>query len=636
MNFLQYFAFLVYVFSTLLAGIWLSSWIQKGSITSSLNRFTYLGETFLLGSIILVGEMLVFSMIGLYHASFLWGIVVANYLLLFSRDIREKIRQQIFRKISWDFTLVVFLLLLLFFAFRNSFFMLDVDDHSNYLFTQKLWLSTGTSLQGDAARNLVIFLPRFDSMPYGLGIALFGQEALFPQLVNLWWRVIVLFLVFGYTSYRFNRTYGLAASMLVLFNDHFYFSGVNPFVTINGAIAALFFTMAYNFWESREQKNTYRFVLAIIFATQIMGNKFQMAYAMVLLAIFGLIIQIDYSRLLREIFRDRRYLIGIFVASAVTGLWFLKNYLITGVPTFPVFAGKLSGLGWSPAYEQAFMEIYPGLAVGTTLKYLNYLFIWPGIQPAKYVILALTLLPFLYVLWVLRNTFEKNESLFWSYWLGMSILVMTGICMGAHWDPRYYRYGIAIFSFAAVVSFHVILRYIVGLRRALWVSILILGLALPGYKIMFQENGSFKIPTMKDNAQVLLNKIHMPDIMEKYFPDTLIARNALGQDEKRMVNAAWAIEPGGVTPLSAFLLPIKPQTGLWNTSVIRWESYPDPELIVKDLRNHGIETVLRMEEGQLRFLSPEEYAMRAVKYNRNPKTIFYSYQLPSELIEIKK
>src|SRR3990167_2164099 len=48
------------------------------------------------------------------------------------------------------------------------FYMMDVDSHDNYLFTQKLWLATGSSLQGDVARTNLIFFPQFDAMPYGL------------------------------------------------------------------------------------------------------------------------------------------------------------------------------------------------------------------------------------------------------------------------------------------------------------------------------------------------------------------------------------------------------------------------------------------------------------------------------------
>ena len=66
----------------------------------------------------------------------------------------------------------------------------------------------------------------------GLGVALFGQETLFPQFVNLSWRLVLTLLVFGYVSYRFSRYHGLAAAMLVLFNDHMFFSGVRSFVII--------------------------------------------------------------------------------------------------------------------------------------------------------------------------------------------------------------------------------------------------------------------------------------------------------------------------------------------------------------------------------------------------------------------
>ena len=101
------------------------------------------------------------------------------------------------------------------------------------------------------------------------------------------------------------------------------------------------------------------------------------------------------------------------------------------------------------------------------------------------------------------------------------------------------------------------------------------------------------------------------------------------------MKGAWDTGVAGVTPLSAFLLPIRPQVGLWHTTVVQWDSYNNPESVVTDLENYGIKWIMRVKDGRLIFLSLEEYAKEAVLYDRHPKKFFYDYGFPRELSEMK-
>ena len=67
-------------------------------------------------------------------------------------------------------------------------------------------------------------------------------------------------------------------------------------------------------------------------------------------------------------------------------LWNLKNFLATGDPFFPIFAGKLGALHWTEDMGRIFGKAYGGgLGIAKLIKYFSYMFVWPGIKAAKIV-----------------------------------------------------------------------------------------------------------------------------------------------------------------------------------------------------------------------------------------------------------
>ena len=88
MNYLQFLLFFIYVLSTLIAGIAIFEFIGRKKASS--NSWVYLGEVLLLGSILIYGELMLLSLLGLYKAPFLWAIVLCHYLFLFAHPVRHQ------------------------------------------------------------------------------------------------------------------------------------------------------------------------------------------------------------------------------------------------------------------------------------------------------------------------------------------------------------------------------------------------------------------------------------------------------------------------------------------------------------------------------------------------------------------
>ncbi len=630
MNWLQMGAFSVYILVLLNAGIACFQWLNPRQ--NYINRVLCLGETLLLGSIIVIGEMLFLSLVHLYTGFWLWGTLLLNFSFLLLPSTRRGWAMLFKKNINWDLPLVSFFILVLFFLLRNCYFLVDVDSHSSYLYAQKLWLEHTTSIFASPALDIKVFVPHFNAVPYALGIVLFPGEPLFPQLVVASWTVMAVLLVFGYISYRLGRTYALAAVMLCLFNDHMFYSGANTCCIINSALIALLFATAYNFWEASTHKDPFRLLLALIFLVQLIANKYQVLYVFMMLLVLGILLPNNFRNFC-SIFSNRKWMFGLMISMVICGFWYLKNYLATGNPFFPILSGDLGTLGWTKEMAVIFNKVYAGpLTFLQVMKFLSYLFVWPGINAAKIVGMIIFLFPVLMILASRKKEFDLGPFKEMCFWLGFSVIILAGLCLINFVDPRIYRYPIAVMAVACVFSLKFLLEHCFGLRGRI-VSVIILLIALNGFQIIFSQN-QYGRPTIRQNSAVLLNRLHMKDLLSEYYPNNIIAEEGAKQNFRMFKSAAWDTGVGGVTPLSAYLLPSRPQVGLWYTTAVRWDSYKDVKTIVSDLKEQGIEWIMKAQNGKLIFESDEDYAKRAVLFDRYPKQLFYDYGFPQELANV--
>lgn len=592
------------------------------------NKALWLGEVLLLGSIVLVGAFVFLSLVGLYKIYVLWGIVVSSFFCLLHQKTRANLVNLLFKNIRWDVPLAVFCLLTAVFFFRNCYFLVDVDSHSSYLYAQKLWLYHGHSLFADRGIDIKVFAPHFDAVPYVLGIGLFGQETLFPLLVNWFWRFIVLLLVFGYTSYRFNSVYALAAAMFVMFNDHFYFSGANRWVILNAVIIALVFAASYNLWESIVRKSTYRLLLCAIFLSQLMANKYTMIYILVSMTALAILLHQNRLQRIREFLKNKRWVTAFGVSCLFTFFWYLKNWIATGLPTFPALAWKFNTLGWTPEMGEAFMQFYRGLTLGESLKYATFLFVWPGITVSKIVGVTILLLPLITLAVVRRDRFEKNAYYELCFWLGLSLLVLIGTCRASHQDPRHFRYIMGVYTFAAIISVDYIFKFGFSIKKPLIIGIILLVFSGKEFGVIEKSGLEFRRPSAADNLDVLLNKKHFNDFIDRYYDLNPKIDRVFNENLERANQSAWYNE---VLSNSAFLMPIRPQIGLWHTTIVNWDSYEDKDKIVQDLKSYGLKEIMRINPEGFEFISLEEYADLALTFDRHPKSISYHWGLPEEL-----
>ena len=630
MNYIQFLLFLVFVFSALGQGIWIYRWLNPQN-EFYLNKSIYLAEVLLLGAAWMIGFMMIFSVIGLYRGELLWAIVGLGYGSFFSQHVREDTRK-FFLISRWTISKILFLSLVVIFLFRNSFFLFDVDSMRNYLYSQRVWLEHGTSIIKYIGYQFSIWVPQFDSIPVALGLYAFPQETLFGQFINIFWRIIVFLMLFGYSSYRFDGFIGVAAVMLVMFNDHIFYSGANICVIINAAMVGLAFATVYNFWESKKQNSPFRFILALIFASQILPNKYQGVYLALMVVMVGILIQPNRKVFFENIWRYKKGVAAVLIAGFFMFLWILKNYLATGDPLFPAFAAKFNALGWTEEQQMAFHIGEYGLKPQMAIKYLNYLFIWPGIMAATYVCLMLTFFPIVIYLYLKQNTIDREPLEEFSFWMAMSVIALITLCMVAHWDPRYYRYAIAIFGFTAICGFHFIFTQCLRIKIPMVVGGLILILSMTKISIVYSQEGPNKRPTIQENMDVLLNRIHTSYVVKKNYPAVAKIIKLMESDPDKAKDSAYAYTLMSNLPLH--LLPLKPVVGLYQTNVIKWDSYDDAGLIVRDLAELRIKWIIVEDTEQkiFEYVSRDDFAKSLIlTVSRNPTGTFNDYGFPLEL-----
>lgn len=491
------------------------------------------------------------------------------------------------------------------------------------------------SIFASPALDFRILVPHFNAVPYALGLSIFPQETLFAQLIVASWTIILLLLVFGYFFYRFNSTYGLAAAMLCVFNDHMFFSGANSPVIINSALIAFIFAAVYNFWESARNHDHFRFMLALIFLSQLLANKLQAVYVLAFLTTLGFLVQPHLKEIVTKAVRNKRWIMGVSVAAGICGLWFLKNGLATGNPFFPALAGEFKTLNWTKELSTTFTHYFPGpLPLALIIKYLSYLFIWPGINAAKLTWVMLISLPLWLMLAYRFKTLDEGRVGELCFWFGTATMVLVGTMLASFPDPRLFRYGIALMASASIVGLDFILKNCFRFNQTL-TSVVIVLVALQGFRIAIAQGEEFHYPTFAQNRDVLLNRLHMKDILPIYYPDQEKVTAEFLARKDLQSSSAWDAGVGGVTSLSAFLLPIRPQVGLGHTTAVGFDSYADPRLIEEDLKANGILWVMGCENGHLKVESIKDYAQRATRFERFPKTLFYNYGFPQELARIR-
>ncbi|MFC1510384.1 hypothetical protein ACFL49_01870 [Candidatus Omnitrophota bacterium] len=629
MNWIQFLLFDIFLGSLFLSGVMIYGWMDFKR-PRSVNRFMYAGEVLLLGAGWIVGLLMILSLVKLYTAAYLWGAVLSSYLFLFNRRCRTDVIAFIQATLKIRLAHVAFFLILGVFIFRNCYFLIDVDSLSTYLFTQRLWVDAGTSLVGGPLHDSRIFVTQFDAVPYSLGLSVFPTETLFPQMVNLLWRVILVLLVFGYTAYRINLWSAVSAVLLVVLNDHFFYSGANKYVILNSAVGAFLFAAAANFWESRESKDQKLFVLGIVFLTQLIINKYYAAYIGVFIFVYAFLMQTEPKKIMGEVFCNKKNRIVLGGAIIFMCIWFLKNLIITGNPVFPVFAGKLKTFGWTPEQGEFFMKFVGGLKAPKTLKYFSFLLIWPGIVAAKYVLIAILSFPLLTCRSKPLTEEQRKANLFFGYWVATSTLMLFSLCLASWQDPRSYRFLIGVFAFTSVLFLRMVLENAFHIKNEFIKGVIILCLAIPGYSIIYSGQVMRDIPTIQENIGVLLNKIQMKDIIAKHYPDLEKQKHALEKNKEKIQASAWAT----IVNTSAFFLPDLPRI-IWVSSTIRWGDYDSKELVLKRLQSLGIKwVIIASKEDGLQFVPVSEYVSTMSLYNRKPNKTLYDYGFPAELTRI--
>jgi len=107
---------------------------------------------------------------------------------------------------------------------------------------------------------------------------------------------------------------------------------------------------------------------------------------------------------------------------------------------------------------------------------------------------------------------------------------------------------------------------------------------------------------------------------------------ALRDQDDKIMRGAWDFASFNSM---LFFLKIRPLVSPWHSTTISWDSLGSEDLIVRDLKAHGIEWIIQTKGGVLEFTPIKEYANQEVKFNKHPINKYATYDLPPELTEVR-
>jgi uncharacterized membrane protein len=225
---------------------------------------------------------------------------------------------------------------------------------------------------------------------------------------------------------------------------------------------------------------------------------------------------------------------------------------------------------------------------------------------------------------------EKDKIKEMGYWLSMSVLLLLGVCLVSHQDSRYYRYPLAVFSFAAVYGWYFLLVKLWRVPSLLAVLILLIyagaSMANEGFKVALYQGGDEDYPTIKENMAVLKGQLQTEEALKQRYPKIEQVLQLVKSDPEKFKRSAWDMDGSFQENIPQFWLPSRPVASLWMSNLINWNSYGDLKKIIQDFHGHNIDWVIAVGmDGRWSFIPVEAYASRLTAQMRFPTHKFSAY-----------
>jgi Dolichyl-phosphate-mannose-protein mannosyltransferase len=254
-----------------------------------------------------------------------------------------------------------FLLCATIFVFFSAEFILNLtppisrDALIHHLAVPKLWLEHGEIYE----------MPWADYAYYPMNIDLLYAVCLYfnndisPKFIHLAFGLGIGLLIYFYIKLRFDRNWGLLCMIIFITTPIVIWLSTTAYIDLGVTFFTTSSVMAFIRWRDTKYGQFKWFLISSLAMGMALGSKYN---ALIAWFIVNLMVMFSYAQDTNRQTGALRYGILFFVITAlVASPWYLKNYLQTGNPFYPLFNSIISSL-----HQNSIQEVLHGQVIEKT------------------------------------------------------------------------------------------------------------------------------------------------------------------------------------------------------------------------------------------------------------------------------
>jgi Dolichyl-phosphate-mannose-protein mannosyltransferase len=220
----------------------------------------------------------------------------------------------------------------------------------HHLAVPKLWLKHGRIYEIPWANYA--YYPMNINLLYV--VCLYFKNDIAPKIIHLAFGTGTGLLVYLYLKYRYDRNWGLLGMVIFITTPIVIWLSTSAYVDLGMAFFTTCSVLAFIKWRDSEYSRFKWFLISSVCMGIAIGSKYN---ALIAWFIVNLILMFNYVRDTKKQLGALQYGILFFVITVlVTSPWYLKNYLQTQNPFYPLFDSFFKSLNLHPSQEIVYRQ----------------------------------------------------------------------------------------------------------------------------------------------------------------------------------------------------------------------------------------------------------------------------------------
>lgn len=220
----------------------------------------------------------------------------------------------------------------------------------HHLAVPKLWLRHGGIYE----------IPWADYSYYPMNInllyliCLYFKNDVAPKFIHLIFGLGTGWLIYDYLKQKFDRNWGLLGMLIFISTPIVIWLSASAYIDLGMTFFTTASLLAFVRWRDSEYKQLKWLLISSFCMGIAIGSKYN---ALIAWLIVNLLVMFAYARSTHRQLAAFKYGLIFFIITAAVALpWYLKNYLLTGNPFYPLFASFFKSLFHKPMGEIVYQQ----------------------------------------------------------------------------------------------------------------------------------------------------------------------------------------------------------------------------------------------------------------------------------------